>query len=219
MAKKNKRSDIEILMQYSMALTNAENQATIKVVLEAHGYNAEKFAEGKSILEAAKQKYTEKHNQYSATSEAHRRLLEKKQVLQSIYMQHRKKAKVVFRKNKVLLDSLSLSGTLKRTHTAWMETLRDFYLTLDQNTELLSQLERLKITQEEITNGIELLNQVEQAKSLHLKRKGESQHATKLKDKAMESLKDWMFEFYAIAKIGLIENPQLLEALGKVVKS
>jgi hypothetical protein len=26
---------------------------------------------------------------------------------------------------------------------------------------------------------------------------------------------DWMSEFYAVAKIGLEDNPQLLEALGK----
>jgi hypothetical protein len=31
-------------------------------------------------------------------------------------------------------------------------------------------------------------------------------------------LDDWMSEFYAVPRIGLEDNPQLLESLGKVVK-
>ncbi|WP_339926235.1 hypothetical protein [uncultured Cyclobacterium sp.] len=35
---------------------------------------------------------------------------------------------------------------------------------------------------------------------------------------AFAKIDDWMSEFYAVAKIGLDENPQLLEALGKMVR-
>ena len=34
----------------------------------------------------------------------------------------------------------------------------------------------------------------------------------------LAKIDDWMSEFYAVARIGLEDNPQLLEALGKVVK-
>jgi len=40
-----------------------------------------------------------------------------------------------------------------------------------------------------------------------------------VKDAAFAKIDDWMSEFYAEAKIGLEDNPQLLEALGKTVKS
>ncbi len=40
-----------------------------------------------------------------------------------------------------------------------------------------------------------------------------------MKDAAFAKIDDWMSEFYAEAKIELEDNPQLLEALGKTVKS
>jgi hypothetical protein len=40
----------------------------------------------------------------------------------------------------------------------------------------------------------------------------------KNKDTAFAKLDDWMSEFYAVPRIGLEDNPQLLESLGKVVK-
>ena len=52
-----------------------------------------------------------------------------------------------------------------------------------------------------------------------MKEKGESQDATKLKDTAFGELDDWMRDFYAVAKIALEDNPQLLESLGKFVRS
>lgn len=53
----------------------------------------------------------------------------------------------------------------------------------------------------------------------YLLKKGESQDATKLKDSAFGEIDDWMSEFYAVAKIALEDNPQLLESLGKFVRS
>lgn len=52
-----------------------------------------------------------------------------------------------------------------------------------------------------------------------MKEKGESQDATKLKDTAFGELDDWMREFYAVAKIALEDNPQLLESLEKFVRN
>jgi len=52
-----------------------------------------------------------------------------------------------------------------------------------------------------------------------LREVGESQDATKIKDAAFVKMDDWMSEFYAVAKIALEDNPQLLESLGKLVRS
>ena len=54
---------------------------------------------------------------------------------------------------------------------------------------------------------------------MYLREKGESQDATKLKDAPFIELEDWMREFYTVAKIALKDNPQLLESLGKFVRS
>lgn len=48
--------------------------------------------------------------------------------------------------------------------------------------------------------------------------KGESQDATKKKDEAFRVLTDWVRTCYAVAKIALREDKQLLESLAKLVK-
>ncbi|NLT49572.1 MAG: hypothetical protein GXX85_01480, partial [Ignavibacteria bacterium] len=48
---------------------------------------------------------------------------------------------------------------------------------------------------------------------------GESEDATKEKDAAFAKMDKWMSDFYAVARIALEDKPQLLEALGKIVKS
>lgn len=77
---------------------------------------------------------------------------------------------------------------------------------------------RLAITADSLTAANTLITELETARAEYLKEVGESQDATKAKDAAFAKMDDWMSEFYAVARIGLEDNPQLLEALGKIVK-
>ena len=71
---------------------------------------------------------------------------------------------------------------------------------------------------DDINAGLTLIKEVEDSRAYYMKLRGISQDATKAKDAAITRMKDWMMEFFTVAKIGLEDNPQLLEALGKVVK-
>ncbi|MBR8536871.1 hypothetical protein KDU71_14950 [Carboxylicivirga sediminis] len=53
----------------------------------------------------------------------------------------------------------------------------------------------------------------------HVREMAESQAATQTKNDAIITLKDWMDDFYSIAKVALYNQPQLLEALGIFVRS
>ena len=76
----------------------------------------------------------------------------------------------------------------------------------------------LKISADDLKEGNKLISELEIARETYLKEKGESQDATKAKDAAIYKIDEWMSKFFAVAKIGLEDNPQLLEALGKTVK-
>ena len=60
---------------------------------------------------------------------------------------------------------------------------------------------------------------VRQARADYLREKGESQDATKQKDAAFRAIETWLSDFFAVARIALEDNPQLLEALTKIVRS
>ncbi len=100
-----------------------------------------------------------------------------------------------------------------------METAKKFYSVASTDTDLQSKLASLKITTDDLTAASTLISNLEAARADYLREKGESQDSTKIKDAAFVKIDDWMSEFYAVAKIALEDNPQLLESLGKLVRS
>ena len=60
---------------------------------------------------------------------------------------------------------------------------------------------------------------MEQAYADYQKEKGESQQATKDKNNAFDALDKWVVRFFKVAKIALEDKPQLLESLGKTIRS
>ncbi|WP_264844920.1 hypothetical protein [Capnocytophaga catalasegens] len=97
--------------------------------------------------------------------------------------------------------------------------MRAFYQLLDTTPNLLTPLKQLKINEEDVKNQLQELPEVEKAYATYLQEKGESQQATRDKNKAFETLDKWVSKFHKVAKIALEDRPQLLEALGKFVRS
>ena len=100
----------------------------------------------------------------------------------------------------------------------WLEIAKKFYSVATTDKDIQGKLARLASTADALTAANTLISELETAIAEYLKEKGESQDATKAKDAAFVTIDDWMSEFCAVARIGLEDNPQLLEALGKVVK-
>lgn len=75
------------------------------------------------------------------------------------------------------------------------------------------------MTPKELTTTNKVIADVVLARREYLREKGESKEATKVKDAAFDKMDDWMRDFYAVSKIALEDHPQLLESLGKLVRS
>ena len=219
MASRTKLNDAETLELYRVALENAQTQPKIAETLAELGYDSATISQGKSILAQTRLAFEHNRSEDDETSEAYAVFSKKRTELESIYVLHRKKAKIIFRKDPLIADKLAISGTMPRTQIAKMEVAKKFYNIATTDTVIQSKLARLKITLSELSAAKTLITQVETARSEYLREKGESQNATKAKDIAFAKIDDWMSEFFAVAKIGLKDKPQLMEALGKIVKS
>lgn len=75
------------------------------------------------------------------------------------------------------------------------------------------------VTREELLAAKVGIVAIENARAAYVLAKGEAQNATQVKNAAFKKLDAWMREFYAVAKVALYDTPQLMEALGKKVKS
>ena len=218
MSKKN-ISEAKTLEQYRVTFENTESQPQIASTMAEYGYDSTKVAEGKALYETTRLSFDSNKTETDEEAAAYAVFASKEDQLANTYSTHRKKAKVVFRNDSVTADKLEISGTMPVAYVKWLETVRKFYNITVTDVEIQTKLSRLKITGNDLNAAQALIPEIETARSAYLKEKGESQDATTIKDTAFAKLDDWMSEFYAVAKIAMEDNPQLLEALGKVVKS
>ena len=219
MGTRPKLSEAGTLEKYRIALDNAEKQPVIMAALTDLGYDTAVIGEGKAILAATRQAFDANKIEDDETSEAYASFSTLKSNLEETFNTHRKKAKVIFRNDIVTAQKLAILGAMPQAYIKWLEVLKKFYSLASSDTIIQAKLARLKVTIEEISAANTLISDLEAARSLYLREKGESQDATKAKDAAFYKIDDWMSEFFAVAKIGLEDNPQLLEALGKIVRN
>ena len=219
MAVKRTVSETATLERYRVALENVESQNEIATIMAEFGYDSEIVSQGKQLFTETRQAYDLNVKEDDETSQAYSDYSEKRNSLADTYSLHRKKAKVIFRKDLETMKRLSLDGSVPAAYVKWLETVKKFYSEVLADTALQTKLSRLKITAEDLTAANTLISELESVRSEYLKEKGESQDATKQKDSTFANLDDWMSEFYAVAKIALEDNMQLLEALGVIVRN
>jgi GTP1/Obg family GTP-binding protein len=219
MATKRTLTEAETLEQYRVSLDNVENQSEIATIMAEFGYDTETIGQGKALLAETRQAYDANKTEDDETSEAYGKFSDLKAQLEETYSLHRKKAKVVFRNDSLTLDKLAVSGSLPKAYVKWLETVKKFYSEATSDHLIQEKLSRLKVTLDNLNAADAMVGQLENARAEYLREKGESQDATKAKDAAFVKMDDWMSEFYAVAKIALEDNPQLLESLGKLVRS
>jgi hypothetical protein len=213
-----KKSEAEFLEQARVALDNAVNQSEIASALADIGYTAEIITAGKTIYTETRAAFNLNKTEDDETSDAYAAFSKLKEQLYDMHFLHRKKAKVIFRNDHISADKLAIKGSLPQSYVKWIEAVRKFYTTALADEGIQTKLALLAITTEKLNSGNDLVPQVETARAGYLRENGESQDATKAKDAAIGKLDDWMLDFYAVAKIALEEKPQLLEALGIIVK-
>lgn len=212
-------SEMSLLDKSSGALTNGTANSTIAALLSEYTYDEVKMAEGTALhadtLAAWKKNKKESDEKSAAYSDYNSKI----EALEDRYRLDRKKGKTVFRKEPETLDKLNLSGSVPKAYLKFMETCETFYTKVNADPAILAKLARMKITNETVLEGLADIEAVKAARHAYQNEKGESEEATREKDAAFEKLDEWMDDFYATAKIALMDHPQLLESLGIRVKS
>ncbi len=219
MSQRQSRAESAILERYRVALENVTAQSEIATIMAEFGYDAALIEEGKQLFTQTREAFDNNQREDDETSQAYSLFIKNRTALAGTYSLHRKKAKVVFRKDLEIMKRLNLDTAIPEAYVKWLETVKKFYSEMLADTTLQDKIVRLKVTADDLNAANNLVSVLETARSEYLKEKGESQDATKTKDTAFSRLDDWMSEFYAVARIALEDNIQLLEALGVIVRN
>jgi hypothetical protein len=218
MTTKKKSAESDLLRLYDIALTNGESNPEINTIMAGLGYDSESLVVGKELLKKTQAVYKVSKAEKEKLAAASVDLKSKRIALNLNYEEDRLKARVVFKRDKLTSDKLAISGKLLRTYGPWIDKATKFYEELAANPDILQKLSRLGIKEENIHLGLEKVAEVVAARAVYTNLKGESQKSTKLKEAAFVPLKEWMSDFYAVAKIAFKDQPQQVESLGKIVK-
>ena len=212
-------SNEKMLQSYGVMFENIGKNLELKSELAEYGYDEAKIKEGKKLYDEARKTFDVNTKETREETTASQNFQEKYQNFQKIHTIHRKKAKIVFDDNAEAFLQLKLKDTPARAIAKFLEEAKAFYQLISTTETLMTPLKQLKITEQEITKQLQLLKEVEQAHADYQKEKGESQQATKDKNDAFEALDKWLAKFFKVAKIALEDKPQLLEILGKTIRS
>ncbi len=224
-AKENKKlikrnfSESELMELYRVSLKNVESQEKIASAMESFGYDKTNIDKGRQLANAISLSYVKKQQKTTEVIKAYNNFRAKYKIQSEIYSLHRKRAKFIFKEEPHILNRLSIKNKMPKSYTKWIKCVKMFYSEIVSEDIVAKSRYGLKFNAEELEASNNLILDIEQSRSEYISRRGESQNITKEKNKCLKKLNDWMSEFYKIARIALKDNIQLMEALGKKVKS
>ena len=207
------------LLAANVALENTLTDTEILGLLSEFGYDEAKVNAGKELYNSANEKYQQQKTEYGEQYAASEELQTKWDAANSVYMKYVKVARIALQNDYGAYVKLGLEGIRKRTLSGWLVQTRQFYTNALGNAEIIAKLAGFGITEAKLQEGKNLTDEVEAANIAHKKEKGEAQQATLERDKALDTLEDWLSDFIAISRIALEDKPQLLEKLGVVEPS
>lgn len=215
---KNKFSQEKILQDTGILLDNLKNQPTIAEKMLGFKYDEAKIEEGKNLWNKAKELYELTKKESAESTTAYVEYIAKLEALRDVYQLDRQKVKTLYKGKTEVLKTLAVDKVEARAYTLWISEVERFYKGLAEQTELLKELEVMQMNLTEVKKQQGKVQEVITAYSNYIREKGESQDATKKKEEAFKTLVEWTRTCYAVAKIALREDKQLLESLAKLVK-
>lgn len=219
MATRPKRSELERLESYRIAFENSSHQPVIKAQVALFGYTEEKLDEGWQLFQSTQKVWQSNQQEDTETSDAYRTFDRLFKEQEASYSFDRKKLKAAFIWEPGALKKLGVTGEKPRAYLEVMDLMRVCYSTLQNDSSLQNKAAQMHISTEYINESLARIEAIQQARTNYLRETTESQAATELKDQAFAKLDRWMREYLAVARIALEEQPQLLEALGLLVRN
>lgn len=209
----DKLRDAEALETYRLMLKKAETHPEINKALTGMGYNAEKLKKGKALINSTREIYDANSRKKDELSIHSTEFSRKKKEVEQTHRLHRSKARILSRNDDDMKTQLELEGTYPRGYIPWIENIKKFYNQASGDQVLQEKLMEVRLTRKEIDKGLKDIKEIQDMYAKFIRLRGESKQATVDKKEAFKKLHEWMIDFYALARLSMKKNPELLEAL------
>ena len=212
-------SELAKLEWYLLALNNAKTDPKMSDPLNQIGVSTEVLEEGSNLHTIANKAYSDSYAARKKRSEAYEIFSKKSEALDEHFMIDKKKANIALISDELAQKKLDLNRTFHKNRLKQFDITKTFYTVLSENPDLLEPLAKLGLQAEDVTARLEIVSEIGIAKANYMLEKGISQNATNVKNKAIKTLSKWMTQFFSISRNAFKQEPQLMEALGLVIKN
>ena len=209
-----RRNINSFLQQVRLGVENAQQIPAISEALAIYGFDASRIEAGATLLTTAETLQAAQVKEYGEQYQATAALNEAQAAADKIYGVHRRLAKLALRDDPEAQKALLLHERKKEALDPWLGQAGVFYKNALFDADVLAALAQYNITPEKLTEGQTAVVSVAALNAVQEKEKSEAQKATKERDAALDALDEWYVEFRELARIGLEDDAQQLEALG-----
>lgn len=218
MASKRKEREQKFVTSSGYALANAQEHEEIQQLMSDYFFGPEKLAEGAALVDSAQTALDKRHGEQQDANSAYDTyeiLIDK---LEDIYAVDKKKCRFCFKRDADAQARLRIDSSYPTLIDEQFNTIRTLYTGLTESETYIEKVSRVRITQDDLNARIQDIADVDAARKLWMQEDAEAQRATVEKNEILAQLDIWMDDFYDVVDLALIDQPQLKEALGIVVK-
>ncbi|MGQ1891580.1 hypothetical protein ACT29H_14160 [Thermophagus sp. OGC60D27] len=215
----NNKQITDYLHRSRILLRNSLDDQEILGRVTPLGFDAEKLNEGLALQQEAEATHQDQNIQYAEQFEATQKANNLIEKFDKTYGMHRDLARAMFQDETGYWEMLHLAGRRKTRKSEWLRKARDFYSNIKDNESLSTRMSPLGFTPEYLDARLAELDEIEEAMRQQVRETGEAQQATVDRDQKLDELQDWINVYKSVAKLALMDKPQLLEKLGLLVRS
>ena len=158
----------EKFKNYSFIFENISKNDVLKKELAEYGYGDKEIAQGKALYDTAAQMYETNKRETSEEALAYNEFSKKLEAFKNVYATDRKKAKIIYKEEPKILIALHIKGVAPLRTNKLLEDIEAFYKELKAKPDLLTPLNKLKITAEHIETQLTALADVKQAEATYV---------------------------------------------------
>lgn len=209
---------LKFLEQANVAVTNARKSEEIMAALAKYNYDAKRMEEGKNLHKKASDLASARRDTWTKYQTDGSRLHKYWKELKEIYNDDISLARIAFRNQKGILDTLQARGTRKPGIAEWIKQAMVFYANALSSNEIIEGLNKFGLNRNTLKEHKKQMETLEPKVAAREALKGESRSLTGKRDRALKELADWIGDLKTVVFIAF-KNSKIPVSLGWTVKS
>lgn len=203
----------ELLHRISVADNAVRTIPELKALLKTFSWDEQKMQVGTDLAKSVNEWISRQQATRQQADQAQAVFKDAKRSINALYMSHVRTARYAYAEDRIELKKLMLVGPRASRYTNWLEQVRVFYALVDQKS-----LAKYGLPKAEVEEVQALLGKLLELEVLRNQARWKAQQATIGKNAALDELRSWFRRFIQISRFACVDNPQLLESIGLVVK-